>query len=174
MSRCDKYWDGLSAIHDERNADRVRLEYAHYVSAVNELSRRGREVLEWARLRLEHKEYDAREQAAFFVGELARCGKISSEELPDLIEALSKLALRPWREDTKEAQANTAAIIALRKTKDPRAVPALVQIVMSSQWENDENAWEAACALGDLVGQPFAKAADPLRAARTWAESTRL
>lgn len=165
---CDAYWTSLT---QPCESAAVRTEYAQYVHAVNELSKRGREISPWVFSRLEHPEYDAREQAAFLLGELARRGELDANQLSSAIEKLSRMATRRWREDTKEVQANTAAIIALGKTADQRAVPVLESIVMSPDWAEDDLSWNAACILGRLVGEAFQGTVDPREAARTWIRS---
>jgi hypothetical protein len=162
MALCDSYWDSF-ANPDAGN----RPPYAQYVNAVNELARRCREIMPWARARLKHREYDAREQAAFLLGELAQRGQIQ-DELAGVIAELSELAIRPVQEDGKEAQANTAAVVALAKAGDRRAIAPFRHILTSAEWKADDLAWEAARALGSLVKEPFAQAGNPVQAAREW------
>jgi hypothetical protein len=167
MALCDSYWDSFA----NPRVGSSRPPYAQYVNAVNELARRGREIMPWARARLKHPEYDAREQAAFLLGELAQRGQLQ-DELAGVVAELSELAIRPVQEDGKEAQANTAAVVALAKTGDRRAIAPFRHILTSAAWEADDLAWEAACALGSLVKEPFAQAGNPVRAAREWLQRT--
>ena len=167
MALCDNYWDSFADPHRALSPDDIGLRYAQYVNAVNELARRGREILPWARARLKHSEYDAREQAAFFIGERALRGQLQ-DELTGVISELSELAVRPVEEDGKEAQANTAAVSALAKIGDKRAIKPLRHILTSTEWEVDDLAWEAACVLGSIVNERFAQAENPVQAAREW------
>lgn len=138
------------------------------IEAQNELGKRTKEVLQWAVENLRHQNYDAREACAWLVGEAAKRGEISDDQLGSVIETLSALALRSWKDDPKETQANAAAILALGETNDRRVIPTLAAIVTSPEWDNDDNSWDAACMLGKLVGEPFEESEDPKGTARKW------
>lgn len=170
MRMCDRYWDSLSEVPSTASMEEIRRQYSAYVNAVNELSKRGREILAWARLRLDHREYDAREQVAFLIGELARLNQLR-DDLSVVIEELSKLAVRPMEDDCKELQANSAAVIALGNTRDLRAISVLRRIITSAEWENDDLSQEAAVALGSIVGEHFDRGPSPVQAARQWIQS---
>jgi len=76
---------------------------------------------------------------------------------------------RPVEEDGKELQAVGAAIGAMAESGHPAAVPHLRAVLLT---EDESLAgdcqWDAADALGRLVGQPFRDAPDRVRAARDW------
>ena len=76
--------------------------------------------------------------------------------------------MRPVEEDGKESQANTAAVMALGKIGHPHGLSALRRILMAREWSGDELQWEAADALGKIVGESFADHNDRVSAAREW------
>ncbi len=78
------------------------------------------------------------------------------------------MATRPVSDDSKEAQANTAAVIALGKIGDRQGVAALRHVLTSDEWTDDDIQWDAAEALGQIVGEPFADGEKPILAAREW------
>lgn len=170
---CDAYWDRLiNGPHvppqDAFSASEVST-YNQYVQAMNELGTRGPEILEWAIARVRHSEYDAREQAAWLLGELATRNQLGDKK-PSAIDELTWLATRSVEEDTKEAQGNTAAVLDLGKLGDRRAVVALRHILTSPDWDDDELQWDAAGTLGNLLRESFAKSEDPVAAAKAWLE----
>jgi HEAT repeat protein len=162
---CDAYWASLT---QPPRRGIARPDYSEYVQALNELANRDREIVPWVFCCLDRLEYDAREQAAFLLGELARRGELDADQLTAAIEGLTRMAKRPWQEDAKELQANSAAVDALGKTNDPRALPVLQEILLSPDWAEDDLSWDAACILGRLVGESFEDADDPREAARGW------
>jgi len=170
MQICDAYWERLAQPPDGSLEDAFSEEamqrYNEYVSAVNELGRRGSDVLEWACSHLNHPEYDAREQAAFLVGEIIARDDVD-EPTDVVIDALSKLAMRPVEEDNKEAQANSSALIALGKLGDRRGIPAIRHVLTSPEWEEDDNQLMAAEALEQILGESFDDS-DVVEVARDW------
>jgi HEAT repeat protein len=70
--------------------------------------------------------------------------------------------------DSKEAQANTAAVIALGKIGDRQGVAALRQVLTSEELADDDIQWDAAEALGQIVGESFTDEDEPVSAAREW------
>lgn len=172
MSICDSYWDSLGkdAHFEDAFSPGALVGYNEYVSAINELGKRGMEIWSWAVARIHHSEYDAREQAAWLIGELGARGELK-EQLDQAIGELSWLATRQWGDETKEVQANTAAVMALAKIADYRAVPALREILTSSYWADDDLSWDAADALGQIVGENFMEQESPEAAARDWLDS---
>lgn len=171
MAICDDYWERLaeprSGPMDDESAAKAGKQYGRYVNAVNELGRRGPEIRSWARARLQHQEYDAREQAAWLIGQLGGRGQLG-DELAPIAEELSELATRSIEGENKEVQANTAAVVALGKIGHPRGVAGLRRVLTSQEWEGDDLQWEAAQVLGRLVNEPFAAAEDVVEAATEW------
>ncbi|HUG94108.1 MAG TPA: hypothetical protein VML55_24975 [Planctomycetaceae bacterium] len=169
MELCDDYWN--SYLDDGDHSSVVR-DSRICQSALEELASRGPEVIAWARARLRHAGYDARGDAARLFGKL--CTRhIHGCDLDACVADLSRLAVRPWEEDTKETEANTAALTALASIRSPRAIPALRQILTSPEWQDDELPWEAAEVLGEIVGVSFEESEDPVEAAREWLRNSR-
>lgn len=168
---CDAYWnsfldDSNVAPEDAFSTSSVR-DYNQYVNAINELSVRGPEILDWAIARVRHVGYDAREQVAWLLGALASKNQLG-EKRQTVIDELTWLATRSIEDDTKEAQANSAAVIALGKTGDLRAVTALRHILTVPEWDPDDLQWEAAEILGELAGESFMDCDEPVAVARDW------
>lgn len=172
MDLCDQYWDWLGQPRTgpiDGAAD-VKERYHEYVVAVNELSARGPEILDWACSRLAHVEYDAREQTAYLIGEVAK-GHPLGDRLDTVVDALCQLAIRPVSLDPKEAQSNHAAVMALGKIGDRKAVSALRHVLTSAEWEGHDIQWDAAEALGNVVGEPFTDDENSILSAREWLNS---
>ena len=173
MGICDAYWNSFLeqsdvAPEDAFSQSSVR-DTNRYVHAINELANRGPAIVDWAIARLRHPGYDAHEQAAWLVGELGSQGHLG-EVRESVIEELNWLASRPIEEDTKEAQANTAAVSALQKIGDSRAITAYRHILTAPEWDADDLQWCTADALGQLVGESFMDCKDPVTAAKDWLE----
>ena len=142
--------------------------YNRYVAAVNELGRRGPEIRDIARGLLRHPEYEAREQAAFWLGELGARGELE-EPISDVIDELGVLAHREVGEEVKERQAIDAAIRAIGRIGDTSGIGVLREVLFSTRWyHEDDTKWSAAEALGKLVGRDFMTEEDPVEAAREW------
>jgi PBS lyase HEAT-like repeat len=169
MDRCDAYWEWLGRPRSEKSSGvDARSRYGEYVAAVNELATRGPDIVDWATLRLTHAEFDSREQAAFLLGEISGQHPLGPR-LDAVVAALSTLATRPVSDDSKEAQANTAAVIALGKIGDRQGVAALRQVLTSGEWADDDDIqWDAVEALGQIVDESFVEADEPILAAREW------
>ena len=163
QSICDTFWQRLSA-----SASNVRPEYDEYVHALNALAERDASIFDWVFERLDHPEYEAREQAAFLVSRLAHRDQIPTSQREPSVRRLRAMALRQWQEDPKEVQANSSAVFALSALGGDTAIATLREIVESKHWDEDDLSWDAACELGRLVGQPFAESEDPKMAARAW------
>jgi hypothetical protein len=89
-----------------------------------------------------------------------------------VVEELGALTQRPVEEDGKELQAVDAAIGALAAIRHPAGITFLRAVLFAQdEWLAGDSQWNAADALGKLVGQPFMKAADPVEAARAWLEA---
>jgi hypothetical protein len=168
MDRCDAYWEWIGQPKSEKSSGvDTKFRYGQYVAAVNELATRGPDSAHWAAERLTHAETDAREQAAFLLGEVGSQHLLGSRR-DAIVAALSKLATRPVSNDSKEAQANTAAVIALGKIGDRQGVAALRQVLTSEELADDDIQWDAAEALGQIVGESFTDEDEPVSAAREW------
>lgn len=171
---CDEYWnsfldDSDVAPEDTSSTSSVR-DYKQYLNAIKELGARGPEMLDWAIARVRHAGYDAREQAAFLLGELASRSQLG-EKRDTVIDELTWLATRSIEDDTKEAQANSAAVDALGKTGDRRAVTGLRHILTAPEWDPDDLQWEATEVLEQLVGESFMDREDPVAVAKVWLQS---
>ena len=169
MELCDDYWNSHLPDFKAALPDGVRAirSYEAYVAAFNALFARGSEVVPWARERLSHPGYDAREGAAVLLGELARHGLLGDQQ--DAIAAkLAELAQRPWNEDTKEVQANEAAVRALASIGGPICIDTMCQILTSSHWQEDDLQWSATEVLAQVTEHPFMEAEDPVQAAKDW------
>jgi len=171
MDVCDAYWKQLAEPPTGSLSDaftrEARAQYNNYVNAINELSTRGPEILAWATSRLTHPEYDAREQAAFLLGQLGARNQLGGQ-LDTTVDQLSQLATRSVVEDGKECQANTAAVMALGKIGQTNGLSALRHILTSPEWSDDELQWDAADALRKIVNESFVDGEDPVTAAREW------
>jgi hypothetical protein len=171
MAICDAHWEWLAEPRagppDDASAAKAGKRYKKYVNAVNELGRRGPEIRSWARARLQHQEYDAREQAAWLIGQLGGRGQLG-DQLVSIAQELCDLAVRPIEMDSKEVQANTAAVVALGKIGHSGGIAGLRRVLTSPEWEGDDLQWEAAQVLGRLVNEPFADAEDVVEAAQEW------
>jgi hypothetical protein len=184
--RCDDYWDYLAQpkcteIEDPVERSRAIMErefsreaterYDGYVRAVNELGRRGPEIRDWARLRLKHPDYEAREMAAWWIGQLGARGQLEGV-VEEVIGELRVLVNRPVGEENKERQAIGAAVTAIGKIGHPSGVAVLRDVLFSTEWyHRDDTKWNAAEGLGKLVGCPFMGEPDPVRAAQEWLRS---
>ncbi|MBX7256674.1 MAG: hypothetical protein K1Y02_09960 [Candidatus Hydrogenedentes bacterium] len=169
MELCDDFWRSLSPDFDSSVPEGAKIvrSYETYVAAFNLLCARGPESIPWARERLTHPEYDAREAAASLLGTLAKRGLLGN--LADAIaNDLSALAERPWEVDTKEVQANDAAIQALASIGGPIAIETMCRILKSPQWNEDDLQWSATQVLAQLTEHPFMEAENPVKAAKTW------
>jgi hypothetical protein len=170
MAICEAQW----TYHTDPNAVR-RSEaensrhYRAYVKALNELNERGPEILDWCRAHLQHADYDAREQAAFFLGQLGRRRQLGDKEALVIAE-LGELIRRPIEEDNKEMQAVDAAIDALGEIGNPAGI-VHVRVVLEVADLKDDAQWTAARALGQLTGQNFMDAEDPVKAAQAWCKT---
>jgi hypothetical protein len=172
QSLCDGYWN--SFLDEEKSDDdsTVIRDGNIPIRALEILKMRGAEVLPWARERLTHRGYDAREHAAWLIGELAAKGLLGSER-DAVAKQLAELATRPWEEDPKEIQANDSAVMALRRIGGPICISTLKKILVSPEWDQDDLQWNAAEMLSEVVGQPFMQSEDPVRAAKEWAKNSK-
>jgi HEAT repeat protein len=166
---CDDYWNSFQPGRREAIGEDVFVirHSGVVVHAINLLSRRGSEILEWALARLRHPDYDAREHAAYLLGELAERGHLG-EQLATVTEELAALVTRPWEEDTKEVQANTSALLSLAKIGGPILIATLRRILTSDKWDGDDLQWSAAEILSQVAGKPIMQEEAPLKAAKEW------
>lgn len=162
---CDDYWNSFQT-DDDLDQMIIRDSRVHR-RALELLAGRGSESLSWACDRLKHPGYDAREDAALLIMQLAQ-----SKQLGAHAEAIGNelvaLALRAPEEDTKEAQAASAALIALSVIGGPACMKAVRGVLTSPDWDEDDNQWQATEILAEITGESFLKAEDPVAAAKAW------
>ena len=162
---CDNYWDSL---RDDKDLDGPTVRDASVrCRALELLATRGGECLSWARARLKHPDYGAREDAATLIMQLAESNQLGAQA-EAVGEELAALALQVPAEDTKEAQAATAALDALSVMGGPACWKAVRGVLNSPEWDQDENQWQAAEMLAEMTGEPFMAATNPIIAARQW------
>lgn len=183
---CEEYWaclnqppfeeikdpaERVNAMIDEALSTEGTQRRNTYVLATNELGARGSEILEWARRQLSHPDYEAREMAAWWIGQLGTRDQLGSD-VEEVIDELGALANRPVGEENKERQAIDGAVMAIGKTGHRKGIAVLRGVLFSTEWyHEDDTKWNAADALGKLVGQSFMDQADPVESARQWLEN---
>lgn len=164
---CDDYWNSYLATNDDESF--IRDSQVHQ-RTLEIIATRGNEGLKWALERLSHAGYDAREDSASLIGQLAE-----NDMLGDDKEAISgellKLAVTPPREDTKEAQAASVALRALSIIGGAACMAAVRQVLASSDWDDDDNQWECAEMLAELTNESFMDTEDPVAAAKSWLDA---
>lgn len=167
MDLCDDYWNSfLEPDGDMMPTIRDRDVVTRSLEILG-LQNLEPATLSWARARLKHPGYDAREDAASFIGNLAQRNWLGKEKDP-IAQELVTLAVTPWLEDPKETQASTAAIQSLLVLGGPALMEAIRKVLNSKEWEGDDHQFNCACVLGDLIKQPFMSAKDPVAAAKDW------
>lgn len=165
---CDAYWD--SVLEEPHGSIKEPVSPSlgrEYRRAINQLVKRGPEILDWVITRLRHPNYDARETTAWLAGELGSRNQLG-EKHRVVIDELNWLATRLPEEDIKEAQANASAVLALGKVGDRQGIVALRHILTTPEWEGDDLQWDAADVLGQLVGESFVDSEDRVEAAKEW------
>lgn len=161
---CDDYWH--SYIDDDYDQPAIRDDRIHR-RALELLATRGRESLSWARARLRHTGYYAREDAASLIAQIAQSQQLGSEA-EGIAEELAVLALRRPEEDPKEAQAASVALWALSFIGGSPCMKAVRGVLNSPEWDDHENQEEAAGILARIAGTSFVEAEDPVAAAKAW------
>lgn len=161
---CDDYWNSYLATNEDDSF--VRAPEVHR-RALEIIATRVDEALPWARQRLAHPGYDAREDSATLIAQWAENEMLGREKEAIAFELVT-LATTPPIEDTKEAQAAAAALRALSIIGGPQCMAAVRQVLTSQVWDGDDNQWECAEILAELTSQPFMDAEDPVAAAKTW------
>ena len=159
---CDDYWnsfldDGDSVVRDSRVQRR----------AMEIIATRGTEAVSWARQRLAHDGYDAREDCASLIAELAENDELGNEKAA-IARDLVTLAVTPPKDDTKEAQAAGVALRALSVIGGTECMAAVRQVLTSPDWDDDENQWECADILATMTSEPFMDAEDAVAEAKAW------
>jgi hypothetical protein len=161
----------LMAICDGHWIPGRTVDYGRFVLAYTELATRGPEIRDWCRGLLAHSDSTARECGAFLLGQLGGRGQLG-DATEALVAELGALTRRPVEDDNKETQAIDAAIGALAEIGSPAGVRHLRAVLLSEdEFLLGDTQWTAAEALGQLVGQLFMEAADPVGTARAWLAS---
>jgi HEAT repeat protein len=164
---CEEYWTKLSKDDPNLIGD-FTANYDGYVHALNELSKRGPEILDWSLKLLKHPYYGAREDGAFLLGQLGERLQLGDRK-QEVVRDLGTLALSPVKEDAKETQAIDAAIASLGKIGDTNGVAVIRTILFSEKpYLTGDTKWGAAEALGKLVHEQFMKRPNPVKAAQDW------
>lgn len=166
-SLCDDYWNSYL---DTDNDESLIRDFQVHRRALEIIATRGNEGLTWARERLFHANYDAREESASLIRQLAENDMLGDEREAVARELLT-LAVTPPKEDTKEAQAASAALHALSVIGGRTCMAAVREVLTSRDWDDDDNQWECAEILAELTGEPFLNAEDPVAAAKAWLDA---
>jgi hypothetical protein len=161
---CDDYWNSYLATNVDESF--IRDSEVHR-RALEIIATRSDEVLPWARQRLSHAGYDAREDAASLIARWA-ANDILGNDKEAIARELVTLAVTPPNEDTKEAQAAGVALRALSIIGGPQCMAAIRQVLTSRDWDNDDNQWECVKILAHLTNELFMDADDPVAAANSW------
>ncbi|QDU80968.1 hypothetical protein Pla110_27050 [Polystyrenella longa] len=160
---CDDYWGSFLVAQD---VSIIRHPDVHH-RALEILTTRKNEAVTWACQRLKHENYEAREDAASLIAQLARKGALLDDEQV-VAKELRILAVTPPREDSKEAQAATAALIALSIIGGTECMAAVRHVITSADWDDDDNQWECAEILANHTNESFMDSEDPVAAAKEW------
>jgi PBS lyase HEAT-like repeat len=159
MATCERFWGHPHG------------DYGEFVWADTELANRGPEIRDWCRRLLTNPDYRARETGAFLLGQLGARGQLG-DAVEAVVAELGALTARPVEEDSKETQAIVAAVNALARIGHPAAISHIRAVLMSDDEDIvGDTQWDAADALGRLVGQSFMQPPDPVGAARNWLSS---
>jgi hypothetical protein len=169
MALCDNYWNSFLG---EAAEDSFVRDSSVHRRALEILATRAGDALPWARQRLSHPGYDAREDAASLIVQWAENDSLGHEKEATARELVT-LANIPPRDDTKEAQAASMALRALAVIGGPHCLAAARHVLTSPDWEGDDNQWDCAEILAELTGEPFMQSDDPVRAAKEWIENIR-
>jgi HEAT repeat protein len=119
------------------------------------ISRR-EEAIPFAMKMLSSPNPDIREDGAGVLAELGRDERVVDE----LLRALDK---------ETEHQPRDAMIHALGQLKSRHAIPFLAEVIRDPETDGDTR-WDAADALGKIVGHRFDRQPEPISAARHWLE----
>lgn len=167
MAICDDYWNSFLGEADDDSF--IRNSSVHR-RAIEILATRAGDALPWARQRLSHPGYDARENIASLIAQWAETGSLGHEKEATARELVT-LAITPPREDTKEAQAASMALRALAVIGGPHCLAAVRHVLTSPDWDRDDNQWDCAEILAESTGEPFIQSDDPVWAAKEWIEN---
>lgn len=167
MALCDDYWNTFLV---EAEDDSFLRDSSVHRRAFEILTVRAGDALPWARQRLSHPGYDAREDAAALIAQWAENGSLGHEKEATARELVT-LAITPPSEDTKEAQAASMALRALALIGGRHCLSAVRHVLTSSDWNGDDNQWDCAEILAELTREPFMQSDDPVRAAKVWIEN---
>lgn len=163
MALCDDYWDSYFEDFEHPVVRSHDIDYR----AIEILGNRGDTAISWAYERLSHPGYDARKRAADLLGVLGSKGLLG-ERKQSVVEALAELATHPWKEDTKEVQANTSAVLALEKIGGDNCIDVMKTILTSPVWDQDCLQIAAVEILSRVTEKNFMDEEDPLAAAKAW------
>jgi len=167
MALCDDYWNSFLG---QANDDSFVRDSSVHRRVIEILATRAGEALPWARQRLSHPGYDAREDVASLIAQWAENGSLGHEKEATARELVT-LAITPPRDDTKEAQAASMALRALTVIGGPHCLAAVRHVLTSADWDGDDNQWDCAEILAESTGEVFMQSDDPVRAAKEWLEN---
>jgi len=163
---CDDYWNCLLVARTEFDKF-IIPDFRVHRRAIEIIATRGTDALLWARKRLSHADYFAREDAAGLIHQWARAGQLGRSTEAVAVELLT-LAVTPPKEDCKEAQAASAALLALSIIGGSACRAAVRHVLTSADWDDDENQWLCAEILAKAENKPFMDTENPIEAARSW------
>ena len=164
MAVCESHW---SSPHERTLSEKdARAAYNRFVKAENVLWTRGPETTPWALGLLQRSEPGARETGAGLLGHLASKYQLGEQRETAVGQLCS--AARHKIEDNDDRTALSVIVSALQEIGDKRAIPVLAEIINGSTDVYSDINWDAALALGKIIGEDFAKQKDPVAAAKAW------
>jgi hypothetical protein len=164
MAVCESYWTS----HNEPALSEkdIRTAYNRSVKAENILWTRGPETIPWALGLLRRNEPNARETGAGLLGHLASKNQLGEQREKALRELCA--AAQHKIEGNEDRTALSVIVRALQEIGDKSAVPVFAEIINGSPDVYSDINWDAALALGKIIGEDFSKQKDPVATAKAW------
>jgi hypothetical protein len=164
MTVCELYWTSLK--ENTLSARDVGAAYNRHVKAENILWTRGPETIPWALGLLQRNDPHARETGAGLLGHLASKNQLGEQREQALRELCA--AARNKIGDNDDRTALSVIVGALQEIGDKSAIPLLAEIINGSPDVYSDINWDAALALGKILGEDFSKQKDPVATAKAW------
>lgn len=139
---------------NESTRDRINLAWRQRVHGCNGLLVKGSEAVPYLLRLVSHEDPDAREDAAFLLGELRDNKEVAGVLLAQLV-------------DETDLVVQSATIEALGKLRYRPAIPALAALILDGTSDRDVRL-DAVESLGRIVKHSFSQAQDPLAEAASW------